>query len=165
MQYSLISEHSTDADDIEALMGSAFGPDRHARTVHRFRQDRAPLAPFGFVARLDDKMVASIRFWPVVLPGGQTVPLLGPLAVEPEIRGLGLGRALVRKGLDAVRDSGAPAVLIVGDPGYYAPFGFSVEPVRNIDLGGPVVPLTLMGIEFTDGSLSKCSGSVEPVPT
>lgn len=164
MQYSLTSEHSDDADDIEALMCSAFGPDRQARTVHRFRQNRAPLKQFGFVARLDDRMVASIRFWPVVLPNGVTVPMLGPLAVRPDIRGLGIGRALVRKGLDAVQDSGAPAVLIIGDPGYYAPFGFSVEPVRDLDLGGPVVPLTLMGIEFDAGSLSKSVGTVSPVP-
>lgn len=164
MNYMLTQEAADDVADIETLMDKAFGPGRQTRTVFRFRDGRAPLTEFGFTARLDGRMVASIRFWPVVLPGGTTVPLLGPLAVEPEIRGLGIGRALVRKGLDAVRESGAPAVLIIGDPGYYAPFGFSVDPVQALDMGGPLAPLTLMGIEFAEATLNAESGTVQPVP-
>ena len=164
MNYSITLESPKDADAIETLIEDAFGPGRRARNVFRFRDGRAPLAEFGFVAHLDDEMVASIRFWPVVLPDGQTVPLLGPLAVRPEIRGLGIGRTLVRKGIDAVRDSGAPGILIIGDPGYYAPFGFRVDPVHGLDMGGPVVPLALMGLEFVEGSLSGQSGTVTPVP-
>ncbi|WP_420417781.1 GNAT family N-acetyltransferase [Pacificispira sp.] len=165
MQYSLTQEVPTDSDDIDALIDSAFGPGRLTRTVHRFRKSVPPMKEYGFVARLEGEMVASIRFWPVVLPCGTIIPMLGPLAVRPEIRGLGIGRALVRKGMDTVRVSGMPAIVIVGDPGYYAPFGFSVEPVQGLDLGGPVVPLTLMGIEYEAGALSGKSGTVEPVPT
>lgn len=164
MQYSLTQEAQSDSDDIDALIDSAFGPGRLTRTVHRFRAGIPPMKEYGYVARLNGEMVASIRFWPVVLPGGMAVPMLGPLAVRPEIRGLGIGRALVRKGMDTVRQEGRPAILIVGDPGYYAPFGFSVEPVQSLDLGGPVVPLTLMGIEYEAGTLSKESGTVTPVP-
>lgn len=164
MQYSLTQETKSDSDDIEALIDSAFGPGRLTRTVNRFRVGVPPMGEYGFVARLDGEMVASIRFWPVALPGGTTIPMLGPLAVQPEIRGMGIGRALVRKGMDTVRASGMPAILIVGDPGYYAPFGFNVEPVQSLDLGGPVVPLTLMGIEYVPGSLSGESGTVAPVP-
>lgn len=164
MNYALTHETAADAADIEALMEAAFGPGRHTRTVARLRKDIAPLSEFGFVARIDDIMVASIRFWPVLLPDGTRVPLLGPLAVRPEIRGLGIGRALVRHGLDAVREAGYPAVLIIGDPGYYAPFSFSVEPVTGLDIGGPVVPLVLMGIEYQPGILADQSGTVEPAP-
>lgn len=164
MKYALTKETAGDAAEIEALMDLAFGPGRHSRNVVRFRDQRAPMPQFCFVAKKSKEMVASIRFWPVCLPDGQVVPLLGPLAVRPELRGLGIGRGLVRKGMDAVRQSGAPALLIIGDPGYYAPFGFRVEPVRELDMGGPVVPLALMGIEYEDGSLSRQSGTITPVP-
>jgi len=164
MKYSLIKESPADAPAIEALMDLAFGPGRHSRNVVRFRDGRAPLHEFGFVGKHAKELVASIRFWPVLLPDGTVVPLLGPLAVRPELRGLGIGRALVRKGMDAVRLSGAPAILIIGDPGYYAPFGFRVDPVLGLDMGGPVAPLALMGIEYVPGSLSDLSGTVTPVP-
>ena len=164
MQYSMTQETVEDAASIEMLMEKAFGLGRQVRTVFRFRDGRVPLDAFGFVARLDGRMVASIRFWPVLLPGGATVPLLGPLAVEPRIRGLGIGRALVRKGLDATRGAGFPAVLVIGDPGYYAPFGFTVDPVHGLDMGGPLAPLTLMGIEFEEKALGGESGTIEPMP-
>jgi predicted N-acetyltransferase YhbS len=162
MNYTITPQTDADAPAIETLIEAAFGPGRTQRTIHRFRDGKPCLREFGFVGRRDGETVASIRFWPAVLPGGETVPLLGPLAVLPDLRGLGMGRALVRHGLDAVRKSGAKAVLIVGDPGYYAPFGFAVEPVRALDIGGPVAPLTLMGIEFAPGTLSTRSGTVLP---
>lgn len=165
MNYEISPETAEDAADIDALMEDAFGLARFGRTVFRFRDGRAPLSEFAFVARSSDgRMVASIRFWPTVLPDGDTAPMLGPLAVRPELRGLGIGRALVKKGLAAVKESGARAVTIVGDPGYYAPIGFSVAPVADLDIGGPVVPLTLMGIEFEEGALSTLSGTLQPVP-
>ena len=53
--------------------------------------------------------------------------LLGPLAVLPERQRQGLGSALVRAGLDALRDRGTRRVLVLGDPAYYARFGFAPE--------------------------------------
>jgi predicted N-acetyltransferase YhbS len=165
MYYTLGRETPGDIADIDTLIETAFGPGRFERTIMRFRRGRAPISAFGHVARTGDGTLAgSIRFWPVLLPDGSQVPMLGPLAVDPAIRGLGVGRALVRLGIDEVQAAGEPALLIVGDPGYYAPFGFSVATVRDLDIGGPTAPLTLMGLEFTPGTLSHLSGTVEPVP-
>lgn len=155
-------ETQGDASSIGALMDDVFGPDRFGRTVYRFRKNIAPISEHGYVARLDGVMVGSIRFWPIEMPDGTTAPLLGPLAVKSHLRGIGIGQDLVRRGLLSLEDSGAPGVLIVGDPGYYAPFGFSVDCVANLDLGGPVVPLTFMGLEFQPGVLSVQSGILHP---
>lgn len=165
MHYTLGRETPGDAADIETLIDTAFGPGRFDRTIMRFRRDREPLADFGHVARTGDgRLAGSIRFWPVLLPDGRRIPMLGPLAVDPAIRGLGVGRALVRLGIDSVRAAAEPALLIVGDPGYYAPFGFSVATVRDLDIGGPTAPLTLMGLEFEPNTLADQNGTVEPVP-
>lgn len=161
----------TDADRaaVDALIAGSFGPDREKRTVYRFREGRDPIADLAFVARLPegegdaDRLVASLNFWKTRGPAGP-LPLLGPLAVLPGLRGRGVGRALVAHGLTATRAKGWPAVLIVGDPGYYAPFGFSVEPVAGLELPGPVGPLTFMGLEFEAGALSALVGPVSPVP-
>jgi len=98
----------------------------------------------------------------VRLPDGTTEPLFGPLAVDPALRGLGIGKALVAQGIAAARESGHGAVLIVGDPAYYRPFGFSEDPVAGLAMPGPVLPLTFMGLEFEPGRLGRLEGVIAP---
>lgn len=57
-----------------------------------------------------------------------TVALLGPVAVPPERQRAGLGGALIREGLARVAAQGALRALVLGDPAYYARFGFRPEP-------------------------------------
>ena len=172
LPYRIAPEEPAHAPAVEALIAESFGPERAKRTVYRFRDGRSPIAALAFVGLLpegegeaagSERLVASLNFWEVAAPGGP-LPLLGPLAVLSDLRGRGVGRALVVHGLAAARDQGWPAVLIVGDPGYYAPFGFSVGPVAGLDLPGPVGPLTFMGLEFTPGALSGRAGAVVPPP-
>lgn len=162
MTLIIAQETKSDIAHIDALVEDAFGPARKTRTVYRFRDGIDALPELGFVAKLDGQVVGSIRFWPTTLPDGRMVPMLGPLAVKPELRGKGAGRALVRKGMEAAEALGYPAVIIVGDPGYYAAFGFSVEPVHNLALPGSVTPLVFMGQEFIPGTLSDQGGVVSP---
>jgi predicted N-acetyltransferase YhbS len=163
MSFSILPADQADSAPIEALIDRSFGPDRKTRTVYRFRDGIPALPRLTFLARgEDDALLGSIAFWPVRVSDGTTLPLLGPLAVQPYLRGYGIGRALVTHGLTATRLQNWPAVLIVGDPGYYAPFGFSVEPVAGLTLPGPVAPLTFMGLEFRPGALSSRRGTVDP---
>lgn len=175
-------ETPDDASAVDALIARSFGPDRTKRTVYRFRDGRAPIAALAFVARARGqggeygengenggdgaaapaRLLGSLNFWEVEAPGGR-LPLLGPLAVLPSLRGRGVGRALVAHGLAEARRLGWPAVLIVGDPGYYAPHGFTVACVAGLELPGPVGPLTFMGLEFAPGALSTRRGPVRPV--
>ena len=162
MTLIIAQESKDDIPHIDALVEDAFGAARKTRTVYRFRDGIDPLSELGFVAKMDDQVVGSIRFWPVTLPDGTMVPMLGPLAVRPELRGKGAGRALVRRGMEAAEALGMAAVIIVGDPGYYAAFGFSVEPVHNLALPGSVTPLVFMGQEFIPGTLAEQGGVVTP---
>lgn len=59
---------------------------------------------------------------------GRKAALLGPLAVDPAQQKSGLGAALVRAGLDRLRDRGVGPVLVLGDPAYYGRFGFRADP-------------------------------------
>lgn len=161
MDCQIRAQAPADAEAIARLIEESFGPARKTRTVYRFRENTPPLQALGFVAADGDAVVGSVRFWPVQV-AGQRLPLLGPLAVRMELRGCGIGHALIAHGIAAVRESGHAALLIVGDPGYYADFGFSVEPVANLRLPGPVGPLAFMGLEFNPGALSRLTGPVLP---
>lgn len=50
--------------------------------------------------------------------------LLGPIGVLPRHQNLGIGSALVRESLQRIRSIGAVGVVLVGNPGFYARFGF-----------------------------------------
>jgi len=163
MSFVIAPEQPDDQVAIVKLVKRAFGSKQTDRAVHRLRQGREPIDDLCFTAKAHGKLVGSLRFWKVALPDGATVPLLGPLAVEPKLRGAGIGRALVGHGLAALRLAGNKAVLIVGDPGYYAPFKFSVTVVESLDLAGAVAPLALMGREYEEGALSHQQGAIRPV--
>ena len=163
MPFEITLQSHTDIQDITSLVHDAFGPERSTRTVYQFRDGIDQLDALCFVAHSEGRLVGSIQFWPAILPNGKLVPLLGPLAVRPELRGKGVGRALIKTGLDCAQANGFPAVLIVGDPGYYAPFGFNVDVIANLDLPRLVAPLVFMGVEFKQQSLSKIKGNVMPL--
>lgn len=53
---------------------------------------------------------------------------LGPISVEPDLQGQGIGGLLMRAALELLRKRGAGGCVLVGDPAFYSRFGFEVEP-------------------------------------
>jgi putative acetyltransferase len=49
---------------------------------------------------------------------------LAPIAVLPDLQRQGIGKALIEAGIDKIRASGEPFVIVLGHPGYYPRFGF-----------------------------------------
>lgn len=131
-----LNEHSGHNSIIDAINAEAFGPGRFARAAERVREQGAHDVTLSFVARVGNEVVGSVRMTPI-LAGSVAGHLLGPLAVRPSHKNLGIGRQLVRVSLDAALKSGSEGVILVGDPPYYGPLGF--EPVRaRLDFPGPV---------------------------
>jgi putative acetyltransferase len=52
---------------------------------------------------------------------------LAPVAVSPDRQGRGIGDALIRAGLDALRDRGVAMSFVLGHAAYYPRFGYSPE--------------------------------------
>jgi putative acetyltransferase len=64
--------------------------------------------------------------------GGTQLLGLAPLCVAPERQGRGIGSSLMTDLLARATRAGWPAVVLLGDPGYYKRFGF--EPARDLDI-------------------------------
>lgn len=126
--FRIVAERIGDATAIEALLDRAFGVDRRLKRSYAFR-DGIESEPSLRLVALDPggALVGTLRFWPVLVASPsrrRAALLLGPLAVEPALKGKGVGRALVHDGLAAARSAGHALVLLVGDPSYYGQFGF-----------------------------------------
>jgi putative acetyltransferase len=61
---------------------------------------------------------------------------LGPIAVAPEHQGRGVGSALMHAVLGAAEALGEPVVVLLGDPRFYARFGF--VPAAALGITPPV---------------------------
>ncbi len=159
----VISERPEHDAAIEALTDLSFGPGRFAKTAYRFRDGIDQIRQLGFV--IEDEagnLVASLRFWPAILPDQTEVALLGPISVSPVLRGLGYGRRLINHGLLRARALGYPAVVLVGDEPYYRQFGFVGDIMHGLNLPGPVDRKRLLGLEFTPGVLDYQAGMIQP---
>jgi predicted N-acetyltransferase YhbS len=140
------SRFATPEDDIfvEALQAIAFGPGRFARTAFRVRE-RFPIdKSLSLIAEIGDKPVSSVWMTPISV-GGINGYLLGPLATDPEYRGQGAAKLLVREACRlALERNEGDFVLLVGDEPYYGPLGFSMTTQGAIQFPGPVDPARVL---------------------
>jgi predicted N-acetyltransferase YhbS len=88
--------------------------------------------------------------------------VLGPLAVDPTCRNLGVGSALIKHALIAAEVRGHRAVILLGDAPYYGRFGFSALKTGELSLPGPFERDRLLGLELSEGALDGAWGMVVP---
>jgi predicted N-acetyltransferase YhbS len=129
------------------------------RTCQRLRDGRAPADGLAFSAMRRGQLVGTVRLWHVSA-GGTPALVLGPLAVDPSCRGLGIGAALMRRALTSATARGHGAVILLGDAAYYARFGFSALEAAELSLPGPFERERLLGLELREGALDGASGMI-----
>ncbi len=134
---TLRDERKSEVDTIGRVIGAAFagepqGGQFERRIVDALRADG--LLSVSLVAERDGRVIGHVAFSPVAI-GGEPADRqqwygLAPLAVLPDCQRQSVGAGLVRAGLDALRRLGARGCVVLGDPAYYARFGF--EPSGDI---------------------------------
>src|SRR5271165_4845499 len=124
--FAIRAERASDVVAREALLDACFGANRHLRTCQRLRDGRAPAEGLALSAVREGTLVGTVRLWHVSA-GGIPALVLGPLAVDPACRDLGVGRALMNHALADAKAKGHGAVILLGDAPYYARFGFSAQ--------------------------------------
>jgi predicted N-acetyltransferase YhbS len=160
LHFQIVEERPQDATLIPDLLDRTFGADRTGRTVYRLREGVGPVPGLCFSAIDDEgRLLASLRFWPVCIEGRPAI-LLGPLAVEPELQGRGVGRALVRYGLSEAKRQDHDICVVVGEPAYYAPYGFRSATAAGLVLPGPVDPPRFQVLDLTPGALEGVKGLI-----
>ncbi len=158
---------------LEELLDAAFGEERHARTAYRIRAGMDWLEGLSFATLdEDDLLVGSIQLWPVALitREGRAHPLLmvGPVAVMPGRQGEGFGKAMMAAALGALEANASPArpplpQVLIGDPDYYARWGFTAEHTDGWRCPGPYDQARLL-LRCPNPAVLPAEGMLGPWP-
>jgi predicted N-acetyltransferase YhbS len=160
-EFAIRTERAADIVARESLLDVSFGAGRHARTCERLRDGRMPAEGLAFSAIRHGRLIGTVRLWHVDA-GGRPALVLGPLAVDPAARKLGVGAALMRHALQAAKALGHGAVVLLGDEPYYAQFGFAQATAESLSLPGPFERHRLLALELRPGALNGAFGLIMP---
>jgi putative acetyltransferase len=161
------SETPGDHAAIRRVHDAAFGRESEGRLVDALRQDGlfspdmslVGVAPGGEVVGHVLHSTVDLEVDGVAVRGAA----LAPLGVLPAHQRTGVGTKLVREGLHRLRLLGYRAVIVVGDPAYYARFGFSRE--LAVTIASPYVGEAHQALELEVGALAGAtSGRVAYPP-
>lgn len=158
-------EQAGDEAAIRRVHIDAFGQGFEAILVDRLRGE--PEALLSRVALVGDQVVAHALFARVKVHGEAPEGLLagvGPMSVAPDLQRRGVGTALLEGSMEACRQAGLAALVVLGHPEYYPRFGFAPAAGFGLRCEYPVPPAMFMALELTDGALAGAEGVVRYPP-
>jgi len=139
MDIRIRDEQPADIERIAEITQAAFQANPHNRhpehlIIANLRRSQA--LALSLVAEVDGAVVGHVAFSEVEISDGSTGWFgLGPLTVKPGMQGRGVGSALVRAGLERLRQQGARGCVLEGDPVFYRRFGFANDPELVLEEG------------------------------
>lgn len=151
-------ENADDIDAIARLTEAAFLNAPHAshsearivgalRRRHRLTLSLVAIDEAAAEAE-NGPLVGHVAISPVTLSAGTPGwHGLGPVSVQPQRQGRGIGSALISAALTELRWLGGLGCVVLGDPGYYKRFGFKVR--EGLELPG-VPPGYFQALAFGD---------------
>lgn len=129
---ALRPERDGDAPAIRALVTAAFLKAEHSSGTEGAIVDAlraSEMLAVSLVAEEDGEIVGHVAFSPITIDGHDRGWFgLGPVAVDPRLQRQSIGARLIETGLAQLREAGAQGCVVLGDPDYYARFGFASDP-------------------------------------
>lgn len=122
-----------DADAIDTVIRAAFagtdsGHQGEAELVRMVGEDGDTLV--SLIAEAAGDVVGHVLFSRMAIEADGAALSgagLAPVSVLPELQGQGIGDALIRAGLDALREQGVAISFVLGHTAYYPRFGYSPD--------------------------------------
>jgi len=152
-------EKQNDYDAIHKLNMAAFDNGPEAGLVDKLRASCKDY--LSLVAIEDGAVVGHILFTPVTVEGCTATGMgLAPMAVLPSHQRKGIGFGLVSYGLEFLRTTACPFVIVLGHPEYYPRFGFELASKYRLASQWEGVPdEAFMVVIFDKAALPEAGGT------
>ena len=157
-------ETADDSSAVRDVNNLAFGGTAEAQLVDLLRA--AKKAVVSLVALNQGHVVGHILFSPVTIaqtPENLRCVSLAPMSVLPEFQNQGIGSRLVLDGLEACKQKGYDAVVVLGHTKFYPRFGFSRAKDHGLDNEYNALD-SFMVLELKEGVLQTICGLVKYAP-
>jgi predicted N-acetyltransferase YhbS len=162
------------AEEMAALFATTFGASEgpeEGQLIGTLARGLLATTPDGdlraFCAReAEGRLVGCILFTRMdYARDPRRVFVLAPVAVAPDRQGRGVGPALIRHGLDALRSEGVDVALTYGNPAFYGRLGFRAIAQEAVAAPFPLqFPHGWLGQSLTDAPLAPLPGPVRCAP-
>ena len=155
-------ETKADYEIIRKVNKKAFKGKNESKLVDALREADDFIPELSLVAVKDGVVAGHILFSPIIIKGETETPALAlaPMSVFPEFQNLGIGKALVQRGLEECRRLGHKLVVLVGHEKFYPRFGFVPAGEKGLRLPFEAPPEVFMVLELAPGALSGAAGEV-----
>ncbi len=159
-------ETESDWYEVERMTQRAFwnkfrpGCDEHY-LVHKLRQHEDYLPELSRMAVKDGRIIGCIMYTKSrVVDGDVTHEMItfGPLCVDPDWQGRGVGELLIRHTMKIAAEKRYKGIIIFGEPDYYPRIGFKTNDHFSITTADGKNFDAFMGIELFEGSMKGIKG-------
>lgn len=156
-------ECPADIPGVRKVNEAAFETDMEAALVDMLRENGKIV--LSLVADIGGEIAGHILFTDIEMRqgcSGACILGLAPMAVRPEWQGMGIGSALVRRGLEDCRELGYRGVVVLGHPAFYPRFGFAPASGHGITCVYEVPDEAFMAVALADKEPPKGLACYQP---
>lgn len=167
MNINIRNEEPKDYRRVEEVAREAFWnlyfPGAHEHyVVHKMRNHQDFIKELAFVIEVDGKIEGAILYTHSKIVSGDNKEYktisFGPVFISPIFHRRGLGRELVTHSINIAKERGYPAILTLGYPYHYEPYGFLGGKKYNISMPDGKFYKGLLILPLYEGALDNRAG-------
>lgn len=167
MNINIKNEEPKDYRRVEEVAREAFWnlyfPGGHEHyVVHKMRNHPNYIKELAFVIEVDGMIEGAIFYThsKIVLEDNTEYKTIsfGPVFISPELHRKGLGKELITQSIEAAKEMGYRAILTLGYPYHYEPYGFLGGKKYNISMLDGKFYKGLLALPLYEGALDNISG-------
>lgn len=133
-------------------------------TVHKMRDDKDFIEELSYIIEVDGEIAGGIYYTHSKIIGWdgretKTVSF-GPVFIDPKYHRMGLGRRLISHSIEKAREAGHRAIMTLGYPYHYEPYGFLGGKKYNIAMEDGKFYMGLLVLPLYEGALDGISGYI-----
>ncbi|UNC92345.1 GNAT family N-acetyltransferase [Candidatus Contubernalis alkaliaceticus] len=167
MGINIRNEESKDYRKTEEIAREAFWnlyfPGGHEHyVVHKMRKHPDFIKELAFVLEVDDEIAGGIFYTHSKIVSEDHIEYktisFGPVFISPEFHRKGLGRELILHSINKAKEMGYRAILTLGYPYHYEPYGFLGGRKYKISMADGKFYKGLLVLPLYEGALDEVSG-------